>query len=95
MPQREAVGIIFNLLTWNKIKWSVRKIDRKRFATLCLLQKREEDKMENCYNANECKKMNPSLCLPLRYQLRDMKNSWNIPRVKIKQKTQCCNETRF
>ena len=58
MPQREAVGIIFNLLTWNKIKWSVRKIDRKRFATLCLLQKREEDKMENCYNANECKKMN-------------------------------------
>ena len=58
MPQREAVGIIFNLLTWNKIKWSVRKIDRKRFVTLCLLQKREEDKMENCYNANECKKMN-------------------------------------
>ena len=58
LPLREAVGIIFNLLTWNKIKWSVRKIDRKRFAALCLLQKREEDKMENCYNANECKKMN-------------------------------------
>ena len=92
LPLREAVGIIFNLLTWNKIKWSVRKIDRKRFVTLCLLQKREEDKMENCYNANECKKMNVLFCLSLRYQLRDMKNSWNIPRVKIKQKTRRCNE---
>ena len=94
MPLREAVGIILNLLTWNEIKWSVKKNRQKTFCKV-LFQYERENKMENCYNANECKKMNVLFCLSLRYQLRDMKNSWNIPRVKIKQKTLRCIKTCF